>query len=348
VIVRRKEFSLRKKRLTMKEKERRTLFGLGIEHGWPIMNHFLYLSGSAFIRVDISAKNAIDLNETSRPSPLTNLSMASFPFLLADTLYPCTHEPTKPMSVLALGLPRSGTDSLRHALPHLGFADCYHGQSTIPARDWLDCHALYRLLVRKIHTSQPAKFTTADFDAMLGDCMAATDLPAVMFATELLDAYPRAKVVLNRRYNVGAWKSSFYDTTLRAEESWFMWVVVFSSAELFWMERIFIIIINVVFKGDFERNAEEVYVRHYEELEAKLKEKGRRNLSWEVEEGWEPLCRFLGVDVLEVEFPRRNARVNHDEIIGALVKGRVMRAMLNMLMLLGGLVAVGAMTFYTR
>jgi hypothetical protein len=113
------------------------------------------------------------------------------------------------MSVLALGLPRSGIDSLRHPLLHLGFADCYHGQSTISARGWVDCHAWYRLLVRKFHTSQPAKFTTADFDAILGDCMAATDVPAVMFATELLDAYTGVKVVLNRRCDVWAWKSSF-------------------------------------------------------------------------------------------------------------------------------------------
>jgi hypothetical protein len=76
-------------------------------------------------------------------------------------------------------------------------------------------------------------------------------------------------------------------------------VVAFFSAELFWLERIFIIIINVLFEGDFE------------ELGAKLKEKGRGYFSWEVEEGWEPLCRFSEVDVLEVEFPRRNARVNH-------------------------------------
>jgi hypothetical protein len=101
------------------------------------------------------------------------------------------------MSVLGPGLPRSGTDTLRHALLHLGFTDCYHGQSTISARAWVDCHAWYRLLVRKFHTSQPAKLTAADFDAILGDCMAATDVPAVLFAAELLDAYPGAKVVLN-------------------------------------------------------------------------------------------------------------------------------------------------------
>lgn len=49
---------------------------------------------------------------------------------LLKLLYPIeepNHTRDRPLEVLALGLPRSGTDSLRKALKLLGYDECYHG-----------------------------------------------------------------------------------------------------------------------------------------------------------------------------------------------------------------------------
>lgn len=248
--------------------------------------------------------------------------------------------PEKPMSVLALGLSRSGTDSLRAALMHLGYVNCYHGTSTVD-EGWADSRGWYDLLIRKFHgpgqddTKGKDTITTADFDAILGDCMAITDIPAVMFGPELLAAYPDAKVILNRRSDLKQWKDSFRATTLSAEQSWFIWLVSFFNAELFWMERIFILCINALFHGDYERNAEKTYQNHYDELEGILGASGRDYLKWEVQEGWSPLCQFLGKEEPEISFPWRNSRENHDDKIGALVGTRVKVALQRILVIFG-------------
>ena len=251
------------------------------------------------------------------------------------------------MAVLALGLSRSGTDSLRYALMHLGYVNCYHGFCTID-EGWADSRAWHSLLVRKFYSSNSTSITTADFDAVLGDCLAVTDIPAVMFGSELLRAYPDAKVILNRRSDVKQWKESFRSTTYAAEQSWLMWLLSFFNAELFWMERIFIMIIDSLFHGDFERNAEEVYAKHYEDLEATLDSNAREYLRWEVEHGWGPLCELLGKEVPDIQFPRRNTRMGHDETIGRLVKERTKRAMLNMATVIGCFFAVAVALWVGR
>jgi Sulfotransferase domain len=153
----------------------------------------------------------------------------------------------------------------------------------------------------------------------MGHCMAVTDIPAVIFAGELLDAYPEAKVILNRRSDIMEWKKSFRATTLAAERSWVMWICSFFNSELFWMQSISTLIIQTLFEGDFESNAEIAYLRHYEKLEEKLKRLNRDYLDWEAQQGWEPLCNFLGNDIPRVEFPRKNARAEHDHRIAELV-----------------------------
>lgn len=100
-------------------------------------------------------------------------------------------------------------------------------------------------------------------------------------------------------------------------------------------------IIDTLFHGRFEENAEEVYKKHYNDLETVLEGGKREYLRWEAEHGWGPLCEFLGREVPDVEFPRRNARKSHDETVGRLVKGRVEMAMWNMAVVFGTLLAAG-------
>ena len=240
------------------------------------------------------------------------------------------------MTVLALGLSRTGTDSLRSALKHLGYDECYHGFSVIDNEGWPDSRAWYDLLLWKHRSLATASNSTASspqlpissgmFDKILGDCMAITDIPAVLFARELLDAYPEAKVILNRRPNMEEWKASFRVTTLAAEQSLVMRTCSYFVPELYWMQSVFKVCLAIMFQGDFEKNAETTYHKHYRELEEKLKSDRRGYIDWEAKEGWVPICKMLGKEVPEIEFPRKNQRKAHDERIAGLVKQKVMKA----------------------
>lgn len=125
------------------------------------------------------------------------------------------------------------------------------------------------------------------FDRILGDKEATTDVPAAWFAAELLQAYPDAIVILNRRRDVKAWKASFRASVLPMMQSWKYWLASWFEAELFW--GVWLTRLGhqrFLFNGNFEANAEKAYIEHYQSLEAILQAEGRSYLDWSVEDDW--------------------------------------------------------------
>lgn len=101
----------------------------------------------------------------------------------------------KQMSVLCLGLSRSGTDSLRATLLILGYQDVYHG-FVITAEQREDC-AFWVLLMRlKFDSTGTENNKFVGSDSVLRNCEAVTDGPANVFSEELLSFNPHAKVIL--------------------------------------------------------------------------------------------------------------------------------------------------------
>ena len=268
------------------------------------------------------------------------------PFPCPGVLYPLriphrTRTPGRPMQILALGLSRTGTDSLRSALEQLGYDKVYHGFTVVEQEVWTDARAWFNLLDRKNKKSDKA-INRETFDNVLGDYVAVSDLPAVLFATELLNAYPDAKVILNKRSNVKDWKESFRKTLLAGEQSLTMRILSYFNIELFWLQRNFELVIFALFRGRFESNAEEVYTRHYTEIEGKLQEDRRPYLEWRVQDGWGPLCAFLEKDVPDIEFPSGNAKQAFDERTEKLVGRRVLAAMQMVAILVLGLLGIAS------
>lgn len=111
---------------------------------------------------------------------------------------------TVPMRCLVLGAGRTGTKSICKALTILGLDHVYHMDSALnnpPDNDlWL------RALARKYpdERHQASAFDREHWDQLLGHCQAVTDFLAVIFAKELIETYPEAKVVLTNR-NVDSW-----------------------------------------------------------------------------------------------------------------------------------------------
>lgn len=64
---------------------------------------------------------------------------------------------------------------------------------------------------------------------------------------------------------------------------------------------------ELLFDGDFTKNAKVGYDRHYEHVRSLVPPE--RLLEYNVKEGWGPLCKFLGIDHPGTEFPRGNDTV---------------------------------------
>lgn len=90
------------------------------------------------------------------------------------------------MQILALGLSRSGTDSLRAALEILGYDHVYHGFDVGVDNGAEVRKAWTELGRRKWGPSKDARaITRKDFDRLIGHCEAVTDQPCACFALEV-------------------------------------------------------------------------------------------------------------------------------------------------------------------
>lgn len=65
--------------------------------------------------------------------------------------------------------------------------------------------------IKAKYYGQGQKFSRAEFDKLLGDFDAGADVPFATFGTDLIEAYPDAKVVLNTR-DVDGWLDSMRRT----------------------------------------------------------------------------------------------------------------------------------------
>ena len=88
------------------------------------------------------------------------------------------------MEVLALVLGRTGTDSIRVALKVLGYDDCYHGYAFV--HESPEENGLWEKPRDAKYFGRGKPYRRKDWDCLLGQCTAVSDLPRVAFAEELI------------------------------------------------------------------------------------------------------------------------------------------------------------------
>jgi len=195
------------------------------------------------------------------------------------------------MKLIGASYPRTGTLSTKAALEQLGLDPCYHFVTQFERPQDID---IWQTAAEGKPVYWPALF--ADFQA-------AVDWPASLFYKQLMARYRDAKVLLNMR-DPEAWYASMAQTLYPASQA-----ELSAPAEsiLGRMGRM----VNTLawqplFQGRFEDKpyALSVFERHNQEVKDSVP--ADRLLVWEVTEGWEPLCRFLGVAAPETPFPRLN------------------------------------------
>lgn len=252
-----------------------------------------------------------------------------------------------PMQVLTLGLPRSGTDSLKVALEKLGYQEIWHGFN-LPSSRANDCPLWLQMLQAKERGDQRF-IDNFDWDRLLAECDGIMDMPPLLFAEELLDFYPQATVILNRRRNMDAWHRSLNEAAEMTIGSWIFWILSRWDARMYWWYRTVVLSISMMGKGPggFKKNGKQWAEDYYRRLENKLNNEGREYLRWEVQQGWEPLCNFLEKPVPDEEFPWENkAGAEFQKKVEEAGMWMATRALRNMV--IAGVVAGGSLAWWWK
>lgn len=180
--------------------------------------------------------------------------------------------------------------SLKRALEILGIGRCYH----------------FTELLKRRHASRWLAITNgkpADWEALFAGYSATVDWPGATYYQALADHYPNAKVILTIR-DPDEWHASICEALLPLRGTLSAWMP--------WASTLGRLTDRVIWDGTFEGRADERdfavarFERHAREVCAAID--AERLLVFDVKQGWEPLCRFLGRPVPDVPFPRSNRR----------------------------------------
>lgn len=140
---------------------------------------------------------------------------------------------------------------------------------------------------------------------------AVADLPVVFFTADFMDMYPDAKVVLNSRPSAEIWSKSSRSSLGFFFTQWFRWSgMLWPNDRLWWSMNIEARKLTLAKFGTDDVFSADMYNAYYADVREEARKRGREVLEFKAEDGWKPLCEFLGKDVPERPFPRVNeARV---------------------------------------
>ncbi|KAK5991446.1 hypothetical protein PT974_09728 [Cladobotryum mycophilum] len=238
---------------------------------------------------------------------------------------PNTRSRVTPMRVIVCGVHRTGSASTRAALRQLGFNDCYHMQTVVE-----NVSTDPQIWVRAIEAKYTGKdtFGKKDWDDVLGNSQACVDLPAALFATELAEIYPDAKVVILNR-DPEKWYGSVLESTYKFGGPPQGILAKLIGAYVYMLNdevRNFVKLnqaINTLAFG-YDHGKEKYkalawFNGMYKEFRDHIS--AERRIEFCVQDGWKPLCEHLGVPIpmikdekdgkmVEAPFPRVNDRVS--------------------------------------
>lgn len=196
------------------------------------------------------------------------------------------------LQVIGAGFGRTGTHSLGEALEKLGFGPCYN----IPEVAKNPGHT------EIWETAMDGK--PIDWNLLFAEYKSSVEWPAVAFLPELLEYFSDAKFILTLR-DPESWYESARTTIFEALE------LSSHNPDLIKRERSGMkrrLILDRTFGGRYrdKKCALEVYQKHIQNV-IDLIPSGRL-LQFNIKEGWEPLCSFLGKPIPNASFPKLNER----------------------------------------
>jgi hypothetical protein len=196
------------------------------------------------------------------------------------------------MDVIGVGFGRTGTLSLKNAVERLGFGPCLHMTSMFEAPERAE------LFMRAVEGDPGA------LEAAMAGFRSTVDWPGTYFWRQLTTDHPDAKVILTVR-DPQAWYESAQKTIFQAATIARQGGAIPAGAVI---DMIDALVWEGTFGGRFADR--ERAIRIFEEHNAAVRREvpADRLLEFQVSQGWEPLCAFLGVPVPDEPFPRTNDR----------------------------------------
>jgi len=194
------------------------------------------------------------------------------------------------LKVIGAGVGRTGTYSLKLALNQLGLGPCHHMEEVLINQ------------ATQVPLWSQALNGRPDWAAIYKGYESAVDWPTAGFFRELNAAYPTAMFILTHR-SPESWAQSFSETIYRllSEEG------RFPEDMRAWLEMAEGVIAGTGFPPGLDtKDLMRAFTAHNEAVKAEIP--SERLLVYQVKEGWEPLCAFLGVAAPSDPFPRTNDR----------------------------------------
>jgi hypothetical protein len=209
------------------------------------------------------------------------------------------------VKVIGAGFGRTGTMSLKAALEQLGFGPSLHMIDLVrdPSRleSWKAAAAGERV----------------DWTEVLDGWESTVDWPGCTFWDQMAEAWPDAPVLLSVR-EPEAWYRSCLNSIHEAKEMGMRGELQGGSEDVDPAVIQFVnnLIWNGTFDGRFKEKdyALEVFARHNEEVERRVP--ADRLLVYEISQGWQPLCDFLGVPVPDGPMPHLNDTASFRTMFG--------------------------------
>ncbi|KAJ5216413.1 uncharacterized protein N7498_002820 [Penicillium cinerascens] len=203
------------------------------------------------------------------------------------------------MEVLLLGMPRTGTISIRMAFEALGYRP-FHGRMM---DEMPHLYPLWTEALQARYYGIGKEFTREEYNKLFDGFNVSCNIPGTLLAEGLIKAYPEAKVILTTR-DVDKWLESMkqsVDSAVRWKS--FDWLAPWDPKVIgpWWRYHKFTHALRPLIAPQGERQA---YLNYY----ARIKELVPANqlLEFHPSDGWEPLCEFLGVQIPPEPFPHVN------------------------------------------
>lgn len=203
------------------------------------------------------------------------------------------------ISIIGVGVGRTGTYSLRLALNQLGYGPCHHMEEVLKNMD-----------IQVPLWSETLKGNT-NWSTIYNGFKSAVDWPTAGFFRELIKEYPTAKFILTER-NPENWADSFGSTIYKllggrdkAPEKMQDWLKMANE-----------VITKTGFPEGLDREGlMNGFIAHNKAVREIIPEE--QLLIFQVKDGWEPLCKFLNVPVPNEPFPRTNNREEFWDLVNA-------------------------------
>ncbi len=220
------------------------------------------------------------------------------------------------LKFIGAGFGRTGTFSTRIALNQLGFP-CYHMHEVTGNK----ANANHLEFWHKV-ANAPAG-AQHDWGQVFANYTATVDNPGCCVWRELMAAYPEAKVLLTLHPGgPEAWYQSTRETIYFTETMWqFKLLKLFFPVRRKFGDMLHKLIWQRSHRGSMTSRKAAIarYHEHIAEVEAAVPPE--KLLVYSVDQGWAPLCEFLGAPVPNGDFSNVNDRASMKKMIAKIAKG---------------------------